>query len=151
MGARIRGMASLRRKLGALAPAELKTVRREVRRALVNVEAGAKTRAPVDQGRLQNSIAHEVARDGLSGRAGTNVEYAPDVEFGTAPHVILPKNKKALAFGPKGAKTVVKRVNHPGTRAQPYLFPAFEEERPKFLRRLADALDDAHREVARER
>jgi len=45
--------------------------------------------------------------------------YARYVEFGTAPHVILPKDKKALYW--PGAEHPVKRVNHPGTKANPFM------------------------------
>ena len=45
--------------------------------------------------------------------------YAPFVEFGTRPHVILPKEKQAL-FWP-GAAHPVRSVNHPGTRANPFM------------------------------
>jgi hypothetical protein len=52
--------------------------------------------------------------------------------------VIVPTNKKALFW--KGASHPVKKVNHPGTKAQPFLFPAWEEERPQFLIKLGEAL-----------
>jgi hypothetical protein len=45
--------------------------------------------------------------------------YAPFVEFGTAPHVILPKDKKAL-FWP-GAAHPVSKVNHPGTKPNQFM------------------------------
>ena len=45
--------------------------------------------------------------------------YAPYVEFGTAPHVIAPKEKKALYW--PGAAHPVARVNHPGTKPNRYL------------------------------
>jgi len=45
--------------------------------------------------------------------------YAPYVEFGTKPHVILPKEKMALYW--PGAAHPVARVNHPGTKANPFL------------------------------
>jgi HK97 gp10 family phage protein len=56
-----------------------------VRRACVKVEGGAKRRCPVDTGRLRASITHEVSVRGrdVTGRVGTNVEYARYVEFGT--------------------------------------------------------------------
>ncbi len=55
------------------------------------------------------------------------VPYGETVEKGSKPHVILPRNKKALAFMPfanfslaeaggLGAGVVVKKVNHPGTK-----------------------------------
>ena len=43
-------------------------------------EGYAKLRTPVDTGRLRNSISHAVSGD--SAYIGTNVEYAPYVEFG---------------------------------------------------------------------
>ena len=45
--------------------------------------------------------------------------YAPFVEFGTAPHVILPKEKKALYW--PGAAHPVAKVNHPGTKANQFM------------------------------
>ena len=84
---------------------------------------------------------------GGTGRRGANqygtyasgaVGYAASVEFGTRPHVIVPRTRKALAWGGarrlsgslrKGAKPTnfARRVNHPGTRAQPYLRPGAEQ------------------------
>ncbi len=40
------------------------------------------------------------------GAVGTNVEYAGDIEFGFAPHIIKPKNGKALAFQMKTASNL---------------------------------------------
>src|SRR6266705_1270826 len=45
--------------------------------------------------------------------------YAPYVEFGTKPHVILPKEKKALYW--PGAAHPVRSVNHPGTKANQFM------------------------------
>lgn len=45
-------------------------------------ETYAKQGAPVDTGRLRNSIAHAVVESEKAAYIGTNVEYAPFVEFG---------------------------------------------------------------------
>ena len=45
--------------------------------------------------------------------------YARFVEFGTAPHVIRPKNARALYW--PGAEHPVRLVNHPGTKPNPYM------------------------------
>ncbi|BDR81024.1 hypothetical protein [Clostridium tetani] len=42
------------------------------------------------------------------------VEYGEILEEGSKPHVIIPKNKRALYW--KGAAHPVKKVNHPGTK-----------------------------------
>lgn len=101
-------------------------VKRAVERTRIDVQNEARRRAPVDTGRLRSSI---VSRSEGSGRSigyviGTNVNYAAAVEYGTAPHVIVPRNRKALYW--PGAAHPVAKVNHPGTRAQPFLRPAIE-------------------------
>jgi hypothetical protein len=58
---------------------------------------------------------------------GTNVEYALSVERGSSPHVILPKNKPLLKWKDKltGQWRSAKKVNHPGTQGDSYLWWAF--------------------------
>lgn len=77
-------------------------------------------------GRLVSSIVEYSDND--SATVGTNVEYAAIHQFGgkTKPHVILPRNKKALAFGGR----VVKKVNHPGSEipARPFLALGADDE-----------------------
>ena len=81
---------------------------------------------PKRTGRLAESLRAEVQRKVL--RVGSlDVNYAADVEMGTAPHVILPRNKKALHW--PGADHPVARVNHPGTQPSPYLRPALLQRR----------------------
>lgn len=112
----------LRRVLGGMSD----DVKRAVDRTRTDVQNEARRRVPVDTGRLRSSI---VSRAENSGRkvgyvVGTNVNYAAAVEYGTAPHVIKPRNKKALYW--PGARHPVAQVNHPGTRAQPFMRPAVE-------------------------
>lgn len=59
---------------------ELDTVR-ALRDACLLVEEEAKKRAPVDTGTLRRSITTELHKD--YGEVGTNLHYAPYVEFGT--------------------------------------------------------------------
>lgn len=47
-------------------------------------EGYAKRLCPVDTGRLRNSITHVLDSGGRAVQVGTNVEYAPYVELGTA-------------------------------------------------------------------
>jgi HK97 gp10 family phage protein len=113
---------ALRRALGR----QSADVRRAVVATGVDVQNEARRRCPVDTGRLRSSIVHRVESDGRSTsvEVGSNVNYAADVEYGTAPHVIVPRNKKALYW--KGAAHPVAKVNHPGTRPQPFMGPALE-------------------------
>lgn len=61
-------------------------VAKELLRLALRVERSAKRLCPVDTGRLRASITHQIAKDGqgLFARVGSNVEYAPFVEFGTS-------------------------------------------------------------------
>ena len=64
-----------------------------------------------------------------------SASYAAYVELGTRPHVIRPRNRHALRWAEggnarlsgsprKGGKVrFSRRVQHPGTRAQPYMLP----------------------------
>lgn len=101
------------------------------------IQKKAKEKCPVDEGVLRNNIVVEPTNNGFGAGVGTHIHYAPHVEFGTAPHVIRVKNKKALSNG----KIIFgKKVNHPGTKAQPFLYPAWEEERVKFIDKAGEIL-----------
>ena len=94
------------------------TAKTAIEQALLNsaliVERDAKINAPVDTGRLRSSIMHRDKDFGTNEpmiEVGTNVEYAPYVEFGTS---------KAAA--------------------QPFLFPALNSNKQKILKEIAKAL-----------
>jgi phage gpG-like protein len=72
----------------------------------------------VRTGRLRKSFSMISQKKGDVFAVGlkSDVEYANIQHEGgkTAPHVIMPRNKKALFW--KGANHPVKKVNHPGSR-----------------------------------
>lgn len=84
----------------------------------------AKKRCPVDTGNLRNSIEHDSEDDGYTTVIGSQVHYAPYVEYGTG----------IYAENGKGRKTPwhyqdddgVWHFTH-GMSPQPYLRPALEE------------------------
>jgi hypothetical protein len=92
---------------------------------VTDVEARAVKKAPVDTSNLVNSITSFVANNGRTGVVKATALYAQFVHDGTDPHVIRPKSKKAL-FWP-GAASPFKKVNHPGTKPQPFITDALEE------------------------
>lgn len=90
-----------------------------------------------DTGTLKKSIQSD---SGMTwARVGTNEPYARIHQFGgkTKPHVIKPRNKKALAFGGR----VVKSVNHPGSDipARPFL-SLLDSDKAVMLRTVSDFL-----------
>jgi HK97 gp10 family phage protein len=84
--------------LGQLLESEQGPVARELTRRVIRVESAAIRGCPVDTGRLRSSITHEIAADhrGLVGRVGTDVEYAPYVEYGTSRSPAQPYLRPAL-------------------------------------------------------
>lgn len=90
-----------------------KAVQEQVGKSALNIQREAKKRCPVDTGALRNSITVDFYGE-MSAQIGPHMPYAPYVEFGTRK---MP--------------------------AKPYLFPAFEEERPKFEQGLAEAIKGA--------
>lgn len=88
------------------------------------VEADAKSRT---RGRLASSIQSKIS--GPSGSVGTDLDYGPFVEGGTAPHEIAPVTALAL-LTPIG---IYASVQHPGTPPRPFLQPALDENRLKIL------------------
>lgn len=60
-------------------------VAKTLQKTAIRVVNAAKRLCPVDTGRLRSSITSEIGKDsnGLVARIGTDVEYAPYVEFGT--------------------------------------------------------------------
>jgi phage gpG-like protein len=124
---RIEGMAELSRKLLEIPAGGEKGAVRAVRRVTLDVHRSVReklkqpgtgreyTRGNVthvasapgqppasDSGRLSNSYGFDFERGGLTGIVGTNLSYAPHLEFG----------KRKMA-------------------PRPHLFTSYEEERPK--------------------
>ena len=63
--------------------AKNEAVARALETIVLVAERYAKEYAPVDTGRLRNSISHQAEPDEDAVYIGTNVEYAPYQEFGT--------------------------------------------------------------------
>ena len=112
-----------------------------IKKSTLSIERQAKqnlaSNGSVKTGHLRRSITHKLSN--TEGEVHTsNVAYAIGVEKGTRPHTIRPKNKKMLYW--QGASHPVRQVNHPGSKAKPFLIPALEAEKPKFIQNLKDAI-----------
>ena len=70
-----------------------------------------------------------------------NVPYAVFVHEGTKPHIIEPRNKRALRWVARGEFAFAKRVFHPGTEKDQFLYEAAENEMPKIQSRFENALE----------
>jgi hypothetical protein len=135
MNEEIEGMDALKKRIAAITDHRqmLGTV------GLLAVKYGKET-VPRKTGNLGRTIRLGTVTENdatiiAGGQQG--VGYARFVEFGTRPHVIVPRNRRALAWGgPRrlsgslrsGARATnfATRVNHPCTQPKPYLRPAAE-------------------------
>ena len=118
-------------------------VGRDLQRKAEVVTQGAKRRAPVSpdgshgrpSGWMRSRIGWRITKDSTGLVAivespATTPEGAPYplfVELGTAPHIIESHGDYPLRD--KYGNVFGKRVNHPGTDAQPYLRPALDDIR----------------------
>lgn len=127
---------------------EFKNNSDEVRRALKNaVERGlsacgetavgyAQDLCPVDTGRLRNSITYSV--DGNDCYIGTNVEYAPYIEFGTGIHAETGGRRTPWAYeDDKGWHTTE------GMKPQPFLRPSASNHSDEYSDILRSSLENA--------
>lgn len=70
--------------------------RRSIIECLIVAEGDAAHLCPVDTGRLRASITRSTENGGLTGKIGTNVEYAPYIEFGTSRSAAQPFLRPAI-------------------------------------------------------
>ena len=136
-------------------------IRAGVMRSVIQIEADAKRRVPVDTHTLQRSLTHEVTTKGrdVTGRAGTNLSYAETVETGRdpgkmppagvlvgwmgrhgiplAPDGVAPKKNKA---GYYQVEFLVARAINSRKKANPYLKPAFDKNRAAITRERGTAV-----------
>ena len=95
----------------------------------------ARDLVPVEAGRLRDSIKLDKV-DELKMIVSADAPYSGFVEFGTRPHVIRPKVRRALRFEVDGKVVFATRVYHPGTSPHPFFEPAFDyvvERLPKIF------------------
>lgn len=96
---------------------------RAIQRTVLTIESRAKKEAPVNKqsggGNLRQSI-----RSGMSGLmtgfVEVGAEYGIYVHEGTRPHQIVARNKRVLA-NKRSGDVFGRVVNHPGTKANPFL------------------------------
>ena len=107
---KIEGLEKVVNRMSQYVNDSKKRVRNTVAETLLLIESDAKTLAPVDAGYLRSSI-HANFSGELAGTVSANADYAIHVEFGTS-----------------------------RMRAQPFLTPAYQQNKQEFLRNLKQAI-----------
>jgi len=94
-------------------------------------------------GKLFDSIYNRSTDKGREvGHDTQMAPYAPFVLFGTQPHKIVPRDKKALRWAKGGQFFFAKSVNHPGYIGDDYMQVAADES----IRQFAAIVDKALKE-----
>lgn len=102
---------------------------------------------PWKTGRLTQSFGEGIVIKKLWAKIGPTVNYAIYVHEGTAPHIITPKNKKALFW--EGATHPVKSVRHPGTKPNRFMDKITERAYPRIQKHFTIALEEIVKEIAK--
>ena len=90
--------------------------------------AEMESRVPELTSELRTSLQIKVEPDRVTIGPNENIApYGGYVEFGTKAHTIRPKTPGGvLVFKMNGKTVYTKKERHPGTKAQPFVRPAFE-------------------------
>ena len=136
---KLEGLETAIRNLHSWEKEKIKKVADQYNRSALAIEKGAKLRVPVDKNRLRPDIQKRVTKTDhnrvVNAEVFNTVKYAPFVEFGTGSLVEVPAEQQEYASQFKGKTGRVRNY-----RARPYLFPAFEQERPILIQKLTEIL-----------
>jgi hypothetical protein len=104
-------------------------VGRHVMRLLSAIEQRALAKVGVKTGQLKNSARKELQlrSDGVVGVLRFDAPHAILHHEGTRPHLIVPRSAKVLRFPGRSGIVFARRVNHPGTKPNRFLYDAMVE------------------------
>lgn len=127
----VKGLTKLIKDLARLGDAVDKKVAATVEASARELESDAKQLAPVDLGKLRQSISAEKITEKtwkVYANSTGLAPYAAYIEFGTGGKVSVPSELAEMAdkFRGKGLKKI-------DLRPQPYLYPAFVKQRTIFF------------------
>lgn len=104
-----------------------------------------KLQVPVETGDLKKAInvtRYTTRKEGVravaAGVRGKEGPLAHLVEFGTSPHPIKAKKKKALAYLKGGEQRFATEVQHPGAKPKPFVRPATDAKAQEAVERMRD-------------
>lgn len=102
-----------------------KAIKKGVTRTTKKCEGSAKRNAPVDSGILRNSISSTITEksDEVIGEVAPHTEYEVYPEFGTG--------QRGMASQIERPEGIHYSANWKGQEAQPYMYPAYLEQRDK--------------------
>lgn len=139
MSSEIEGLEELLEKFDKLGDKGFRALKQGITDACLDIETKAKQNVPVKSGELRRRLESEIEESGrtITGIVGTNLEYAPYVEYGTG----------LFSSKGNGRRTPWSYEDEEGNwhtttgqKPQPFLTPAYNED--KILEYLEDALKE---------
>jgi len=114
-----------------------------MRDATLMVTRSARQHSPVDRGRLRSNIGPEVRMEGreVIGVVGSNLTYAPPMEFGARPH--WPPLSALVVWARRhgtSAYVVARAIARRGLKPRSYLRDALKENAQAIFDRLSRAV-----------
>lgn len=104
--------------------------------------------APVNKvamgGNLRQSVKSAMLSK-LRGEVAVNAKYSIYVHEGTAPHTIVARGR--TLYNKRSGQFFGKKVNHPGTRANPFLQRAIKIVTPKISALFNDAMNNVFNKI----
>lgn len=130
------GLKEGTRKLTNISENTANEVIRTVFKSSQNIERRAKNLAPVDTGVLRARIETEIMNKGFTADIMSNADYSAFLEFGTKAH--FPPVGALVGWarrnGMSGKEYLIARtIARRGTKAQPFMGPAYEDEKDNFI------------------
>lgn len=122
-----------------------KEINQGIATSIIELERKARQEAPVDTGNLRSKHRTKLDPLRMRGELLNVAKYATAVHEGTRARVIRPKKKKALSW--KGAAHPVKKINHPGTQANPWLERTADKKRAKIERIMQKSINRALKQI----
>jgi len=104
-----RALAGIKKAMKRFPEIVTKEIGKAVTDLVLIIEAEAKRRCPVDTGNLRSSIT-PVVESWAAGYVGTNVQYAPFVEYGTKHMAAQPFLEPAFIEGKRRAKEIFEKA-----------------------------------------
>ena len=110
----------------------------------VQEKARADHRFMTRTGEAERSIATEVKGRGMNvtGTVGTTRLITIYLHQGTKPHTIVPRSKQVLRWPTGSGFQFAKRVQHPGTKKDPFVLNAADAEEPRIVSRFDRIFDE---------
>ena len=105
-----------------------------------NIRERAQRKVPVRTGKLKQSIKAHFDERKLIGQTYTKRPTAHLMEYGAKESLSMPRKSKGINIPGIGYR---KFANIPARRAQPFMTPAFEEEKPVLIRAIRKAVEKA--------